>query len=146
MFQGLCSKGTYASAPATTYATTACFDNICLLTSSDQTHPTNLTAACSARSPSSEGKPSLLMVDLQRKDCTLIGRSDVLRSHLFRCEQRGLLAVPEKLDKGRKRTSCDSCVKLRTKCDSQTPCGRCQELGKDCIRGMSCPWRRMQLS
>jgi hypothetical protein len=52
--------------------------------------------------------------------------------------------VPEKLDKGRKRTSCDSCVKLRTKCDSQTPCARCQELGKDCIRCMWYPSHTMQ--
>ena len=64
-------------------------------------------------------------------------RSDVLRGHLFRCEQRGSLAVPKKQEKGRKRSSCDSCVKLRTKCDSETPCTRCKELNKPCTRSLN---------
>jgi len=44
------------------------------------------------------------------------------------------LPVPEGQSKGRKRSSCLSCVKLRTRCDQETPCTRCQELGKECIR------------
>jgi Fungal specific transcription factor domain/Fungal Zn(2)-Cys(6) binuclear cluster domain len=29
-----------------------------------------------------------------------------------------------------------SCVKLRTRCDQENPCARCQELGKECVRGI----------
>lgn len=60
--------------------------------------------------------------------------SDVLRAHQFRCKERGNLPVPEGQVKGRKRSSCTSCVKLRTKCDQETPCSRCRELGKECVR------------
>ncbi|KIX01125.1 uncharacterized protein Z518_10191 [Rhinocladiella mackenziei CBS 650.93] len=60
--------------------------------------------------------------------------TDVLRAHQFRCKERGEAPVPEGQSKGRKRSSCLSCVKLRTKCDQETPCTRCQELGKECIR------------
>ena len=60
--------------------------------------------------------------------------SDVLRAHQFRCKERGSLPVPEGQSKGRKRSSCVSCVKLRTRCDQETPCARCQELGKECVR------------
>ncbi|ETI25285.1 hypothetical protein G647_04660 [Cladophialophora carrionii CBS 160.54] len=63
--------------------------------------------------------------------------SDVLRAHQFRCKERGGAPVPEGQSKGRKRSSCLSCVKLRTKCDQETPCTRCQELGKDCVRSSS---------
>lgn len=65
----------------------------------------------------------------------LIFNSDVLRAHQFRCKERGEAPVPEGQSKGRKRSSCLSCVKLRTRCDQETPCGRCQELGKECVRG-----------
>jgi len=61
-------------------------------------------------------------------------RSDVLRAHQFRCKERGDAPVPEGQSKGRKRSSCASCVKLRTRCDQETPCSRCQELGKECVR------------
>ena len=63
--------------------------------------------------------------------------SDVLRAHQFRCKERGDLPVPEGQSKGRKRSSCVSCVKLRTRCDQETPCARCQELGKECVRSTS---------
>ncbi|KAI1625523.1 hypothetical protein EDD37DRAFT_607121 [Exophiala viscosa] len=51
-----------------------------------------------------------------------------------RCKERGGAPIPEGQSKGRKRSSCLSCVKLRTRCDQETPCTRCQELGKECVR------------
>lgn len=76
-------------------------------------------------------------IDL-RAESVSSGDSDVLRAHQFRCKERGEAPVPEGQSKGRKRSSCLSCVKLRTKCDQETPCNRCQELGKECVRGRSC--------
>ncbi|KIW21712.1 uncharacterized protein PV07_12855, partial [Cladophialophora immunda] len=68
-------------------------------------------------------------------------RSDVLRAHQFQCKERGSAPLPEGRPKGRKRSSCLSCVKLRTKCDQETPCTRCQERGEECIRSASSPQR-----
>lgn len=74
---------------------------------------------------------------IDRAAAQLIRGSDVLRAHQFRCKERGDNPVPEGQSKGRKRSSCASCVKLRTRCDQETPCSRCLELGKECIRGTS---------
>ena len=58
----------------------------------------------------------------------------MLRGHLFRCERRGDSAVPEVKLKGRKKTSCLSCVRLRARCDNEMPCNRCRQIGKECVR------------
>ncbi|PQE08746.1 C2H2 finger domain (Zms1) protein [Rutstroemia sp. NJR-2017a BVV2] len=61
-------------------------------------------------------------------------RSDVLRDHFSRCELRGSNAIPNSLERGRKRHACDECSRLKVKCDNDTPCSKCKEFGRVCQR------------
>lgn len=61
-------------------------------------------------------------------------RSDVLRDHFSRCEQRGDSAIPSSLERGRKRHACDECSRLKVKCDNEVPCRKCREFGRTCVK------------
>lgn len=61
-------------------------------------------------------------------------RSDVLRDHFSRCDRRGSSAIPNSLERGRKRHACDECSRLKIKCDSNVPCRKCKEFGRECVR------------
>jgi hypothetical protein len=61
-------------------------------------------------------------------------RSDVLRDHFSRCELRGSNAIPNSLERGRKRHACDECSRLKVKCDNNIPCSKCKEFGRVCQR------------
>ncbi|KAK6613845.1 hypothetical protein H4I96_00166 [Botrytis cinerea] len=61
-------------------------------------------------------------------------RSDVLRDHFSRCELRGSAAIPDSLERGRKRHACDECSRLKVKCDNEVPCRKCKEFGRRCVK------------
>ncbi|KAG9228019.1 hypothetical protein BJ875DRAFT_478678 [Amylocarpus encephaloides] len=61
-------------------------------------------------------------------------RSDVLRDHFSRCERRGNSAIPNSLERGRKRHACDECSRLKVKCDNNAPCRKCKEFGRPCVK------------
>ncbi|THV48423.1 hypothetical protein BGAL_0249g00080 [Botrytis galanthina] len=61
-------------------------------------------------------------------------RSDVLRDHFSRCELRGSAAIPDSLERGRKRHACNECSRLKVKCDNEVPCRKCKEFGRRCIK------------
>ncbi|KAF4624958.1 hypothetical protein G7Y89_g13210 [Cudoniella acicularis] len=61
-------------------------------------------------------------------------RSDVLRDHFSRCERRGNSAIPNSLERGRKRHACDECSRLKVKCDNNVPCRKCKEFGRTCVK------------
>ncbi|KAH6678565.1 hypothetical protein B0J14DRAFT_473994 [Halenospora varia] len=61
-------------------------------------------------------------------------RSDVLRDHFSRCERRGNSAIPNSLERGRKRHACDECSRLKVKCDNEVPCRKCKEFGRTCVK------------
>ncbi|KAL3420884.1 transcription factor [Phlyctema vagabunda] len=61
-------------------------------------------------------------------------RSDVLRDHFSRCDRRGTSAIPSSLERGRKRHACDECSRLKVKCDNETPCRKCREFGRTCVK------------
>lgn len=42
--------------------------------------------------------------------------------------------MPESMDRGRKRHACDECSRLKVKCDSQMPCRKCMEFGRNCVK------------
>ncbi|ESZ95330.1 hypothetical protein SBOR_4264 [Sclerotinia borealis F-4128] len=64
-------------------------------------------------------------------------RSDVLRDHFSRCELRGSAAIPDSLERGRKRHACDECSRLKVKCDNEVPCRKCKEFGRCCVKTRS---------
>ncbi|KAJ5047458.1 uncharacterized protein L3040_003285 [Drepanopeziza brunnea f. sp. 'multigermtubi'] len=61
-------------------------------------------------------------------------RSDVLRDHFSRCDRRGTAAIPNSLERGRKRHACDECSRLKVKCDNNVPCRKCTEFGRICTK------------
>ncbi|KAI9650259.1 hypothetical protein NHQ30_000272 [Ciborinia camelliae] len=61
-------------------------------------------------------------------------RIDVLRDHFSRCELRGSAAIPDSLERGRKRHACDECSRLKVKCDNEVPCRKCKEFGRRCVK------------
>ena len=63
--------------------------------------------------------------------------SDVLRRHQLRCKERGALPVPEPPTTRRQKFACVSCVKLRARCDQDSPCTRCRKRGTECVRSPS---------
>ncbi|KAF7878834.1 hypothetical protein EAF04_000037 [Stromatinia cepivora] len=64
-------------------------------------------------------------------------RSDVLRDHFSRCDLRGSAAIPDSLERGRKRHACDECSRLKVKCDNEVPCRKCKEFGRRCVKTRS---------
>ncbi|KAG4028416.1 hypothetical protein MFRU_021g00080 [Monilinia fructicola] len=64
-------------------------------------------------------------------------RSDVLRDHFSRCELRGSAAIPDSLERGRKRHACNECSRLKVKCDNKVPCRKCKEFGRHCVKTRS---------
>ncbi|KAJ8069677.1 hypothetical protein OCU04_000105 [Sclerotinia nivalis] len=64
-------------------------------------------------------------------------RSDVLRDHFSRCDHRGSAAIPDSLERGRKRHACDECSRLKVKCDNEVPCRKCKEFGRVCVKTRS---------
>ncbi|TVY93686.1 Gastrula zinc finger protein [Lachnellula willkommii] len=64
-------------------------------------------------------------------------RSDVLRDHFSRCDRRGNSAIPNSLERGRKRHACDECSRLKVKCDNNVPCRKCKEFGRTCVKSRS---------
>jgi len=42
--------------------------------------------------------------------------------------------VPKQEDRGRKRHACDACARLKVKCDSEAPCKKCIDFGRECVR------------
>jgi hypothetical protein len=61
--------------------------------------------------------------------------SDVLRDHYGRCDARKDSPIPKQEERGRKRHACEACSRLKIKCDgSETPCKKCREFGRECIR------------
>ena len=134
MFEIIRQKGSHASTSTAAYDDPISLKPRERLANATQMRRRNRSTVISVPSRSREGwgPPSPFKTDRD-----LQTTSDVLRAHEYRCKERGEAPVPEGQSKGRKRSSCQSCVKLRTRCDQETPCGRCVELGKDCVRGRS---------
>lgn len=42
--------------------------------------------------------------------------------------------MPKQEDRGRKRHACDPCARLKVKCDSEAPCKKCVDFGRECVR------------
>lgn len=42
--------------------------------------------------------------------------------------------MPKQEDRGRKRHACDACARLKVKCDSEAPCKKCVDFGRECLR------------
>ncbi|KAH8819775.1 hypothetical protein F5884DRAFT_849078 [Xylogone sp. PMI_703] len=61
-------------------------------------------------------------------------RSDVLRDHFQRCDRRGNSAIPAQEERGRKRHACDRCARSKVRCDLETPCKRCRDVGRICVK------------
>lgn len=104
--------------------------------------------ASSAPRRLSEGKLLLLVSDgsdngyssdylaLESNTCvlTVVANSDVLRDHFQRCERRGNAAIPAQEERGRKRHACDRCARSKVRCDLETPCKRCRDVGRVCVK------------
>lgn len=62
---------------------------------------------------------------------------DALLRHWRTCKQRTISgsSVPEiqRQKRGRKRISCDACVRSKRKCNRASPCSMCQHFGETCI-------------
>lgn len=58
--------------------------------------------------------------------------SDVLTRHLKGCERGKIGPIVKPGRRARKRKSCDTCARLKSKCDSKKPCNQCTVKSFNC--------------
>ncbi|RAL10843.1 uncharacterized protein BO97DRAFT_393324 [Aspergillus homomorphus CBS 101889] len=62
-------------------------------------------------------------------------KQEVARRHSKLCAKKYNRPPPPPSRPGRKKRSCDECSYAKTACDKQSPCSRCQSLGRQCSFG-----------
>ncbi|RAK99885.1 Zn(II)2Cys6 transcription factor [Aspergillus ibericus CBS 121593] len=62
-------------------------------------------------------------------------KREVARRHSKTCARKHNQPPPAAAKPGRKKQSCDECFSAKAACDRDSPCSRCQSLGKQCSFG-----------